>query len=69
MQLITEYLEGTTDSNVIEENGRKNLYIEGIFMQSAVKNRNGRIYPTKILESAVNKYIEESVKTNTALGE
>jgi len=69
MQLITEYLEGTTESILIEENGKKNMYIEGIFMQSAVKNRNGRIYPTKILESAVNKYIEESVNTNTALGE
>ncbi len=45
------------------------LYIEGIFMQSNVVNRNGRRYPKKVMENAVSKYIQEQVKTNQALGE
>lgn len=45
------------------------LYIEGIFMQSNVVNRNGRRYPKKVMESAVSKYIKEQVNTNQALGE
>lgn len=69
MKLITEYLPGTTEVITEEVDGKKSLFIEGIFMQSAKKNRNGRIYPTPILESAVNKYIEEEVKTKGAIGE
>jgi len=70
MKLITEYLDNTTEFTVEEAaNGQKKLYIEGIFMQSAKKNRNGRIYPTPVLEAAVNKYIEEEVVTNGAIGE
>lgn len=70
MKLITEYLDNTTELTVEEsENGKKNLYIEGIFMQAAKKNRNGRIYPTPVLEGAVNKYITEAVETNSAIGE
>lgn len=69
MQLMTEYLEGTTQNIFVEEAGQKQLYIEGIFMQAAVKNKNGRFYPTQILENAVNTYIEEAVKTNSAIGE
>lgn len=45
------------------------LYIEGIFMQADVTNGNGRMYPKKILEKAVNKYLREQVKTGQALGE
>jgi len=70
MKLITEYLDGTTEVTLEEsETGKKKLFIEGIFMQSAKKNRNGRIYPTPVLENAVNIYIEEAVKTNSAIGE
>lgn len=50
------------------DNGKKNYYIEGIFMQSSIKNKNGRIYPLQILESATNKYIHERVATNRAIG-
>lgn len=45
------------------------LYIEGIFMQAEVVNRNKRLYPKRILEKAVADYITEQVKTHQALGE
>lgn len=69
MKLITEYLPDTTNVVTEEVDGKKKLYIEGIFMQAAKKNRNGRMYPTSVLESAVNKYITEEVETNGAIGE
>ena len=47
----------------------KDLYIEGVFAQAEVKNRNGRIYPQRVMESAVKKYIKEFVETKRALGE
>lgn len=70
MKLIAEY----TDNNLEcfsedKEEGGKNHFIEGVFMQSESKNRNGRIYPRKIMESAVNKYVKEQVKTRRAVGE
>lgn len=70
MKLITEYVE--RDLEIIAEakkNGEKNYFIEGVFMQSNKKNRNGRIYERKTLERAVNKYVTEQVKTGRAVGE
>jgi len=69
MKLIAEYND--THLEVIEEkvNGKKSLAIEGVFMQADKKNRNGRVYEKKILEKAVNKYVEEQVKTGRAVGE
>jgi hypothetical protein len=70
MKLIAEYIE--SDLEVIVEkaaNGKKNLIIEGVFMQANKKNRNGRVYERKVLESAVNKYIKEQVQTGRAVGE
>ena len=68
MKLITETIE---DVKVITEgNGdSKKLYIEGVFLQSELKNRNGRMYPFSVLEKEVNRYNEEYVKTKRALGE
>ena len=68
MKLITETIE---DVKVITEgNGdNKKLYIEGVFLQSELKNRNGRVYPFSVLEKEVNRYNEEYVKTKRALGE
>jgi len=68
MKLITEQIENV---NVITEgNGdSKKLYIEGVFLQSELKNRNGRMYPFSVLEKEVNRYNEEYVKTSRALGE
>ena len=68
MKLITENIE---DINVLveETNGKKHLYIEGVFIQSEVKNRNGRVYPFNILNREVQRYTEQYVKTGRALGE
>jgi len=68
MKLITEQIE---DVKVITEGkgDDKKLYIEGVFLQAELKNRNGRIYPFKVLENEVNRYNEEYVKTKRALGE
>ena len=68
MKLITENIE---DINVLveETNGKKHLYIEGVFLQSEVKNRNGRVYPFNILNREVQRYTEQYVKTGRALGE
>ncbi len=69
MLLITET---NHDVNLITEGtegGSKNYFIEGIFMQSEKKNRNGRVYPKKILSSEVDRYTKEFVKSNRAMGE
>jgi hypothetical protein len=68
MKLITENIE---EVNVLveESNGKKNLYIEGIFLQSEMKNRNGRVYPFDVLDREVQKYNEQYVNTGRALGE
>lgn len=68
MKLITEH----TDSvNVITEeaDGKKSYFIEGVFMQSDIKNRNGRLYPSNILVKEALRYQKELVKTNRAMGE
>ena len=68
MKLITETIENV---EVITEGkgDSKKLYIEGVFLQSEIKNRNGRMYPFQVLEKEVNRYNEEYVKTSRALGE
>ena len=70
MKLITEYVEQELD--VIceaKKNGEKSYFIEGVFMQSNKKNRNGRIYEKKTMEKALEKYVTEQVKTGRAVGE
>lgn len=70
MKLIKELNE---DLNfIVEENaetGKKSLYIEGVFLQSNLKNRNGRVYPREIMEKEVNRYMKEQVATKRAYGE
>ena len=68
MKLITETIE---DVQVITEGkgDSKKLYIEGVFLQSELKNRNGRMYPFSVLQKEVNRYNEEYIKTSRALGE
>jgi hypothetical protein len=68
MKLITENIENVKVL-VEEKEGKKNLYIEGIFLQSETKNRNGRIYPFGILNREVERYVEQYVKSGRALGE
>ncbi|MBF84620.1 MAG: prohead core scaffolding protein and protease [Acidobacteria bacterium] len=52
-----------------KDNGKGALYIEGIFLQAEVKNRNGRIYPKNVLEEAVDSYVNEQVSSKQSLGE
>jgi hypothetical protein len=69
MKLITEINE---DIKYIKENtgnGDKAYFIEGIFMQASVKNRNGRVYPQGILIKECKRYITEYVDKGRALGE
>ena len=68
MKLITE--EITQAEYIVEEaNGKKNYSIKGVFMQSDVKNRNGRIYPKEILQKEVHRYNREFIEKNRAFGE
>lgn len=68
MKLITENIE---DIEVLaeESNGKQHLYIQGVFLQSEIKNRNGRIYPFDVLNREVQRYNEEYVIKGRALGE
>jgi hypothetical protein len=52
-----------------EVNGKAYKFVEGIFLQSQMKNRNGRFYPLEIMENEVNRYIREMVESNRAVGE
>jgi hypothetical protein len=70
MKLITEQIDsGIQYISEAKQNGKTEVFIEGIFMMADSKNRNGRIYESKILQPAVEKYIEEQVKTGRAVGE
>ena len=68
MKLITEHFDNLQYITE-EKDGKKSTFIEGIFMQAEKKNRNGRVYPKKVLYGAVEKYLEEQVKTGRAVGE
>jgi hypothetical protein len=70
MKLITEHIEDIRYS--IQEgvnDGEKKFIIDGIFMQAEQVNRNRRVYPKKVLEKAVSKYITEYVNKGRAVGE
>lgn len=69
MRLITEVFE--QNKIIVEEKlGKgKEYFIEGIFLQSEIKNRNGRVYPEKVMDSEVNRYVKEYVEKNRAYGE
>lgn len=69
MRLITEHTEEIQIITESNENGTKDYYIEGIFMQADKKNRNGRVYPGQVLENEVNRYKNDYVKTGRAMGE
>ena len=70
MKLIAEYTEDQLE--VVTEatkDGGKKYAIEGVFMSAEQKNRNGRIYPRPVMESAVGKYVNEQVSKGRAVGE
>ena len=68
MKLIREEIE---DIKILTEsrNGKKSLYIEGVFLQGNIKNRNGRMYPMETLRREVGRYNENHVQSGRALGE
>jgi hypothetical protein len=68
MKLIREEIE-SVDFIVEERNGKKNMFIEGIFLQGDLKNRNGRMYPMETLRREVQRYTENHVNSGRALGE
>lgn len=69
MKLIREVFEQT--SYVVEEKlgKKKEYFIEGVFLQSELQNRNGRMYPEAVMDKEVNRYIKEYVDKNRAYGE
>ena len=68
MKLIREEIE-SVDFIVEQKNGKKHLYIEGVFLQGNIKNRNGRMYPMETLRKEVQRYTENHVASGRALGE
>jgi len=71
MKLITEVNESINcfEEVLDEATGKKSMFIEGVFMQSNIKNRNGRVYPTEVLDKEVSRYNEEYVQKKRAFGE
>ena len=68
MKLIREEIE-SVEFLVETRNGRKSMYIEGVFLQGNIKNRNGRMYPMETLRKEVSRYNENHVQSGRALGE
>lgn len=69
MKLIRE-VNDSLNMIVEEKLGKgKQLYVEGIFLQSNIKNRNGRLYPESVMDKEVQRYIKEKVEKNSAFGE
>ena len=68
MKLITEEIE-TAKVLIEEKDGKKNMFIEGIFLQGDIKNRNGRMYPMETLRREVGRYNEAFVESGRAVGE
>jgi|TARA_R100000027_G_scaffold28473_2_gene20675 hypothetical protein len=68
MKLIREEIE-SVDVIVESKGGKKSLYIEGVFLQGGIKNRNGRMYPVETLAKEVHRYNENFTGKGRALGE
>jgi len=70
MRLIKEFNEEIRYLTEESKDPKKpNVFIEGVFLQSDLKNKNGRIYPKEIMQREVNRYVEENVNTKRAYGE
>ena len=71
MKLISEFNDYGVQPVIVEQNedGKKDYFIEGIFMQSEIKNRNGRVYPKDVMKKEVNRYVKEFVEKDRAFGE
>lgn len=62
---ITEQVEYVTES----KNGQKNYFLEGIFLQGSIRNRNGRVYPMNVLAESVEKYSNTMIAKKRSFGE
>lgn len=69
MKLITETIEQVRYITEATESGKKNLFIEGPFLVYDKPNRNNRLYTKDVLSREVDRYTDEYIKTNRALGE
>ena len=69
MKLIAEQLTDVEFITEDKDNGKKDYKIRGIFMQSDIKNRNGRVYPQEVLAKEVAKYNKNFISQNRAFGE
>ena len=69
MKLITELQEEVQYVTEESKEGQKNLFIEGVFLQGNIKNRNGRVYPSTVLENEVSRYSRDHISKNRAYGE
>ena len=71
MKLISEFNDYGIQPVIVEQNekGEKDYFIEGIFMQSEIKNRYGRIYPKEVIQKEVKRYNKEFVEQKRAFGE
>ena len=71
MKLISEFNDYAISPVIVEgkEDGKKDYFIEGIFMQSEIENRNGRIYPKEVIQKEVKRYNKEFVEQDRAFGE
>ena len=65
MKLIREEIE-TVEVIVEQRDGKKSMFIEGIFLQGDIKNRNGRMYPMETLRKEVARYNENHVQAGRA---
>ena len=68
MKLIREEIE-SVEFLVEQRNGKKSMYIEGVFLQGDLQNRNGRMYPIAVLRKEVARYNENHIQSGRALGE
>ena len=69
MKLIREEIESVKFLVETTKSGKKSLYIEGVFLQGEIKNRNGRMYPMETLRREVSRYNESYIQAGRALGE
>lgn len=69
MKLITELNQSVEYLSEASENGKKYHFIEGVFLQADIKNRNGRVYPIDVMENEVQRYVREVVNAHRAYGE
>ena len=69
MKLIREEIESVKFLVETTKSGKKSLYIEGVFLQGEIKNRNGRMYPMETLRKEVARYNESNIVSGRALGE